>query len=266
MKFRPTLLLTNDDGIHAPGIKALWRALQEKDFANLVIIAPENEKSGCGVSITWDRPILVQKIEWDKTPAWSIGGSPADCVKMAEKVILKYKPHLIVSGINAGSNAGRNVLHSGTIGACIEGVFRGIPGIAFSCEDCEKPNYHVAQKYVANLVKYILENPLPQGSLLNINFPHAAQNEVKGFRLTRQGKGRWTEDPTFHMESEKGLSYWLGGKPEELTEEEDSDITWLRKGYMTAVPLHVHELTDQAELQNRRATFEDYLFNEPFPL
>lgn len=256
---RPKIVITNDDGIQAPGINTLWRVLHEADFADLFIIAPTTERSGAGVSITWDKPILIQKTPWpENTPAWSVGGSPADCIKMGERIILGKKPDFIVSGINAGSNAGRNVLHSGTVGACIEGVFRGIPGIAFSCEDGDKPNYHVAEKYVAGLVKYVLGNPLPAGSFLNVNFPHAAQDEVKGFRLTRQGKGRWSEDPYLHINSESGPSYWLGGKPEEVEEDPDCDIAWLKKGYLTAVPLHVHELTEMQELKKRKESFESY--------
>jgi 5'-nucleotidase len=254
------ILITNDDGIHAPGIRILWRVLHEAQLADLYIVAPAGERSGSGVSITWDHPLLVQKMGWpESTPAWAVGGTPADCVKMAERIILGVKPDFIVSGINAGSNAGRNVLHSGTIGACVEGVLRGIPGIALSCEDSQHPNYHVAEKYVVNLLHYALANPLPKGCLLNVNFPHSVESEVKGFKLTRQGKGRWAEDPILHMESEKGPSYWLGGKPEEVTEELDCDMAWLKMGYLTAVPLHVHELTDHELLKNQNKNFEAFL-------
>ncbi len=256
---RPKIVVTNDDGIRAPGIEMLWSALHEADFADLFIIAPATEKSGTGASITWDKPILIQKVEWlHQTPAWAIGGTPADCIKMGARIILDHCPDFIVSGINAGSNAGRNVLHSGTVGACIEGAFRGIPGIAFSCENGEKPNFHVAKKYIASLVRYTLANPLPHGTFLNVNFPHSAQSEVKGFRLTRQGKGRWAEDPILHLQTEHGPSYWMGGKPEELAEDEDSDIYWLKKGYLTAVPVQVHDLTDNTILQNRFSQFENH--------
>ncbi len=259
MQNRPRIILTNDDGIHAPGIKALWKALRAADRADLFIIAPATEKSGTGVSITWERPMLIQQSEWpEETPAWSVDGTPADCVKMADRIILSLKPDLIVSGINAGSNAGRNVLHSGTVGAVIEGVLRGIPGLALSCENGQEPNFHVAEKYAAQLVDYVLAHPLPSGTFLNVNFPHAAQESVKGFRMTRQGKGRWAEDPYLHIETEHGPSYWLGGKPEELVEDENSDISLLREGYMTAVPIHVHELTDRQELLKRQNSFEGY--------
>ena len=263
---RPKIVITNDDGIHAPGIQILWRVLHQANFADLYIIAPSAERSGSGASITWDKPILIKKLEWpENTPAWSVVGTPADCIKMGERIILGKKPNFIVSGINAGSNAGRNVLHSGTIGACIEGVFRGIPGMAFSCENGNQPNYTVAEKYILRLVKYVLENPLPPGCILNVNFPHAAQDEVKGFRLTRQGKGRWAEDPYLHVAAEHGTSYWLGGKPEELGEEEDCDIAWLKKGYVTAVPIYVHELTDHEELKNRQASFAEYFPEKQLP-
>lgn len=259
IKHRPTIVICNDDGIYAPGIRSLWKSLYQADFADLFIIAPLSERSGTGVSITWDRPMLVQSVEWDeKTPAWAVDGTPADCIKMASKMILDRAPDFIVSGVNAGSNAGRNVLHSGTIGAVIEGVLRGIPGIAFSCEDGENPNFNIAELYIPAFVQYVLENPLQSGSFLNVNFPRGIKDKVKGFRLTRQGKGRWSEDPFLHIETEHGPSYWLGGKPEELTEDEDCDIILLKQGYATAVPVFVHELTDKVELKKRQESFESF--------
>jgi 5'-nucleotidase len=260
---RPQIIITNDDGIHAIGIKLLWEALHKANFADLYVIAPADERSGSGASITCDRPLAITKIDWpEATPAWSISGTPADCIKMGERVLLGKKPDFIVSGINAGSNAGRNVLHSGTIGACIEGAFRGIPAMAFSCEDTQNPNYHLATQYVASLVHYALEHPLPPGCILNANFPHSAQHAVEGVRLTRQGKGRWSEDPYLHTGVGDSATYWLGGKPEELGEEDDSDVAWLKKGYLTVVPLHVNELTDHAELQKRHPAFENYFIQK----
>lgn len=262
MEKRPHILLTNDDGIFAPGIHYLWQALKRADFADLTIIAPASERSGTGTSITWDRPIHIQEVSWEEeTNAWSIDGSPADCVKIASRVILKHPPDFIVSGINAGSNAGRNVLYSGTIGAVIEGALRGIPGIAFSCENGETPNFHVAEKYVAQVLQYVLDNPLPIGSFFNVNFPHAAQDDVKGFRLTRQGKGRWAENPYLHLETASGQSYWMGGKPEERDEESDCDIAYLKQGYMTATAIQVLDLTDYKELESHKKSFESS-FNE----
>ncbi|MCP5470167.1 MAG: 5'/3'-nucleotidase SurE [Chlamydiales bacterium] len=261
---RPHLLLTNDDGIEALGLSTLWKALHAADFADISIVAPAKEQSGTGVSITWNRPLHIQEVEWaGNTQAWSVEGSPADCVKLGARVILDRKPDLVVSGINAGSNAGRNVLHSGTAGAVIEGLLRGVPGVALSCEDGDNPNYHVAELYIASIVRYVLDNPLPDGTFLNVNFPHAAQERVKGFRLTRQGRGRWAEDPKLHANHEKGASWWLGGKPQELDEDPDCDIAWMRQGYVAAAPIHIHELTDRRELRERKAHFEEYFANHP---
>lgn len=259
MNKRPKIVLTNDDGISAPGIKACWRSLHEANFADLYIIAPAGEKSGTGASITWDRPILIREVPWEgDTPAWAVDGTPADCVKMGERIILDGKPDFIASGINAGSNAGRNVLHSGTVGACVEGVLRSTPGVALSCQSSDTPNFHVAEHYIPEIVRYLLDEPMPEGSFLNINFPEAEIEDVQGFRLTKQGKGRWSENPYLHLDTEHGPSYWLGGKPEEMTEDDDCDISWLRKGFIAAVPIHVHSLTDWAELKKRHQKFHTH--------
>ena len=256
---RPFILLCNDDGIYAPGMKALWESLSKADLFDIAIIAPAAERSGTGCAITWTRPLLVKKVPWEgKTQAWSIDGCPADCIKLGLSIVLDRQPDLIVSGINAGSNAGRNVLHSGTIGAVIEGVLRGIPGIALSCEDDQNPNYHIAEKYVTSLVQYILAHPLDEGSFLNVNFPKAALHDIEGFKLTRQGMGRWVEDPSLHTETDHGPTYWLGGKPEERAEDPECDITLLKQGYLTAAPIHVHELSDKKALSERQEHFSTF--------
>ncbi len=258
MNNRPIILLTNDDGIHTPGIEHLWRALHQADVADLFIIAPQTERSGAGLSVTSDRPMLIQKIEWPETPAWSVDGTPADCVKMGIRVILNKKPNFILSGINAGSNAGQNVLYSGTVGAVIEGVLRGIPGVAFSCVSAKSPNYHLAQKYVVHFFHYLMQHPLPPGCFLNVNFPENVTDNVKGFRFTRQGKGRWSEDPYLHSETEYGQSYWLGTKMEEPHESEDSDVALLKQGYVTAVPIHIEELTFKESLNKGKLDFDKF--------
>ncbi len=256
---RLKILLSNDDGIYAPGLRTMWEALREADIADLMIIAPAHERSGAGCSITWDRPLLIEKIKWDDdTPVWAIDGSPADCIKMGLHTILKEMPDMILAGINAGSNAGRNVLHSGTIGAVIEGILHSVPGAALSCEDGDEPNYHIAKKYVRSIVEYMRDYPLPPGNFLNVNFPHQVEDKVKGFKITRQGKGRWVENPLLHLETKKGPTYFLGGKPDEVDEIDDCDIALLKQGFMTAVPLHVHELTLKEEVTARKEQFEKY--------
>ncbi|MBM3184535.1 MAG: 5'/3'-nucleotidase SurE, partial [Chlamydiae bacterium] len=167
---RPFLLITNDDGIHAPGLRHLWESVRA--FADVAIVAPIMEKSGCGMSITWGKPLRIQSVIWDnETSAWSLNGTPADCVKMALSVLLDRPPQLIISGINRGSNAGRTVLYSGTVGGTIEGALKGIPGIAFSFSDEEVPPLSATQEYIFPLIQYFLEHPLPSETILNVNFP-----------------------------------------------------------------------------------------------
>lgn len=253
---RPKIILTNDDGIEAEGIKRLWDILHKSNIADLYLIAPSHERSGMGAAITWNRPMLVRQVPWpNNTKAWSVDGTPADCIKLGTKVIIDFVPNLVVSGINAGSNAGGNVLHSGTVGAVIEATLQGIPGIALSCENVENPNFDVAEKYVAKIIQYILSHPLPGGSFLNINFPQLSVDEVKGFRLTRQGRRRGEAAPFLHKETEHGPSYWVGTKPEKYCEEYDCDTILLQQGYVTAVPIFINELTNHQELEKRAESF-----------
>ena len=240
---RPFLLITNDDGIHAPGLKHLWQAV--RDFADVAIIAPHVEKSGCGLSITWAKPLRIQPAVWDgATPAWSLNGTPADCVKMGCSVILEKRPHMILSGINRGSNAGRTVLYSGTVGGVIEGAYKNIPGIAFSFSDLEPPPVSATKDFIFPLIQYFLNHPLPHGTFLNVTFPCNCKDGVKGFRLARQGKGYWIESPEKRIHPEGIPYYWLGGKWNPFDEDPESDIALLDQGYITGVPIQISELTD----------------------
>ncbi len=254
MDHRPTILITNDDGIEAPGLYHLWRALV--DVADVFIVAPAFEQSGVGCKITLHKPLQIRKTIWEKeTPAWKINGTPADCVRLGSRVILGKEPDLIVSGINRGANSGRVVLHSGTIGGVIAGAFRGIQGIAFSCVSFESPNYLLAEKCVLPLVRHILAHPLPKGSFLNVNIPDAF-DEIRGFRLARQGMSYWAENPEQREHPDGGFYYWQGGAWCNLDEHEESDVALLKQGFVTAVPIHVQELTDHTVLKERKEMFE----------
>lgn len=252
---RPFILITNDDGINALGIKHLWQAL--KNHAELVIIAPNAEQSSVGLSVTLRTPLLIDKIGWpENTPAWSVTGTPADCVKMALSVILQSKPDLVVAGINRGTNAGRSVLYSGTVAGAIESVLHDIPAIAFSCYDYEKPDYEAAELYIPKIVDYVLNHSLPTGTLLNVNFPSQI-HPIQGIKMTRQGKSYWAENPDQRSHpSEGNFYYWLGAKYREYEEEADGDVSLLNKGYITAVPVHIAELTDHGHLRECREHFE----------
>lgn len=268
MKKRPKILITNDDGIHAPGIRHLWNAL--KDIADLVVCAPSHEQSAVGLSISIRKPLHIQKIDWHapvsihhnseeqiNAATWAISGTPADCIKLGLSVIFNNEaPDLVVSGINRGTNAGRNVLYSGTVAGAIESVMHNIPAIAFSACDFLSPNFGDFEQHVPQIVEHVLKNPLPKGTLLNVNFPAKEHGSIKGFRLTRQGKQFWVESPDKRTHPAEGSDYyWLGAKIATFDEHDESDISWLEKGYITAVPVHVSELTDYSYLDQHKEAF-----------
>jgi 5'-nucleotidase len=253
MMKKPKILITNDDGINAEGILQLWKAL--KEAFDLAICAPSTEQSGKALSITLMDNLHVHKVDWHTaTPAWSVSGTPADCVKMAVSALLESPPDLIVSGINRGTNHGRSLLYSGTVGGVIEGIFRGIPGIAFSAFDFDNIHYPGFVHYIPKIVQYVLEQPLPTGSLLNVNFPSVEKKAVSGVKLARQGRQYWISKPQpcqHHVNS-----YVLDSYLTDHDEHELSDSVWLEKGFITCVPVHVNELTDFHYLQSKQSEFE----------
>lgn len=257
MKQRPHVLITNDDGINAPGLKQLWLAL--KDVARVTIIAPAFEQSAVGLSLTIRHPIRIDKVDWAQD-AWCVTGTPADCVKMALSVIMDERPDYLISGINRGGNAGRNVLYSGTVAGAIEGTLQGIPSIAFSCWDYKNTDYTQAVKYIPSMLQHVMEHPLPKGTLLNVNIPPKTPEGIQGVKLTRQGKEYWAENPDKRYHPAEELAYyWLGVKLASFEDEiEDSDVVWLKKGYVAAVPVHIGELTDHTHLRERRDAFDKH--------
>lgn len=256
MTKRPFLLITNDDGISAPGIKQLWEAVHE--FADVAIVAPNRERSGSGASITWTTPLMLKPYAWDQeTPAWSVNGTPADCVKMACSILLEKPPQMIISGINRGSNAGRTVVYSGTVGAIIEGTLKNIPGIAFSYCDFDPPPISAVKEYIFPIIRHFLENPLSSGTFLNVNFPSDCEKGIKGLRFAKQGKGYWSEAPEKRMHPEGVPYYWLGGKWTSFAgEDPESDVALLEEKYITAVPIQISSLTNELEFQERKSSFQ----------
>lgn len=253
---KPKILITNDDGIHAPGIRFLYEAL--KEMADLVIVAPSEERSASSLSITIRHPLTVRPVKWENNvDAWSVSGTPSDCIKLALSQYLISPPDLVVAGINPGSNAGRNLLYSGTVAGVIEGLMHDVPGIAFSTESYYDPDFATWTPYIPRIVNYILQNPLNQGTLLNVNFP--STKTPQGIKLTRQGSGMWMENPEKRVHPTEGHHYyWIGQKELKNDEPEDTDTYWLSKKYITCVPAHVAELTDHEQLQQRKNAFESY--------
>jgi 5'-nucleotidase len=209
-----------------------------------------------GLAISLRTPLQIEKIDWEDgiTPAWRINGTPADCIKLALGVILDETPDLIVSGINHGSNSGRTLLYSGTVGGVIEGALRNVPGIAFSFSEILNPDYSLAAKHIYPIVEHALNDPLPRGTVLNVNFPKTAT--PKGLRMARQGRSYWIDSPDERLHPEGTPYFWLAGRWDDHEEPEDSDVSLLKEGFITAVPIHVDELTDHKLLENRRGRFD----------
>lgn len=250
---KPKILLTNDDGIFAPGLRALYEALAP--LADVWIVAPAEEQSGVGLCVSLHKPLIVEAVKWEgDAVAVKINGTPADCVRLGLNLVMKESPDLIVSGINRGSNAGRNLLYSGTVGGVIEGAIRGFSGIAFSCEDYQNPNYALTTPYIQSIVNHVLDSPLPRGNLLNVNFPTHA--EIKGVKMARQGRTYVKEKLIEGKHPEGNPYYWTGYEITNHPENDESDISWLRKGYASIVPIHIDEITDHTYLKENKEAFE----------
>ncbi len=257
---KPKILLTNDDGILAPGLKSLWTALS--DYADVTIVAPVDDVSGSGAGITLKTPLRVDPVSWESgAAAWKVNGKPADCVKLGVSAILKETPDLIVSGINRGSNAGRTVFYSGTVGGVIEGALRQISGIAFSCEEMVDTNYKRVESYVRAISRYLIESSFSKGTIFNVNFPKC-NKKIEGIKLARQGLGFWLSKPDERIHpTEKTPYFWLGGEWEDHEEADDSDVALLQNGFVTIVPMRIDQLTHHSILDQNRVDFENELRN-----
>ncbi len=192
MERKPTILLTNDDGIYSDGIKALQQAL--KDEYEVYVVAPEAEMSAVGHAITLSSPLRVHKVKRDGAFfGWAVVGTPADCVKIAIQEILPEVPKAVISGINLGANVGVNVLYSGTVSAATEGAFLGVPAAAVSLATIKDPDFSFAADFCRTLVRFMISEGLRKGTALNVNIPAVPAEKIAGVCFTRQGTARYEE-------------------------------------------------------------------------
>jgi len=240
------VLLTNDDGIYAPGLLALKNALSA--IAEVHVIAPMAEQSAVGHSITLHRPLRVIQIDRDgELFGYGVNGAPADCVKLALCELLGERPDLVVSGINLGANVGINVLYSGTVAAAIEGAMSGIPSLAASIEMGDRPQFEPAAGIVTRLIQRMPLEPLRQRVILNVNIPAIPADEIKGVRITRQST-RFPEEAFDQRTDPRGRKYyWITADFESMTVEEGTDFHALREGCVSVTPLHF-DMTSHALL------------------
>jgi 5'-nucleotidase len=232
------ILLTNDDGVFAPGLRAMRKELAK--FGKVSVVAPMQEQSGVGHSITILDPLVVKQVDEEdgSSLGYAIDGSPADCVKLAVLELMDRPPDLIVSGINSGANAGINVLYSGTVAAAIEGAFFKITSIAVSLELAEHFDYPHAARHAAQVIERILANKPAAGSLFNVNLPAHSRGEPKGVRVVPMAVGRHGETFERRKDPRGRTYYWLTYAPPYFLDGPETDVSSLSEGYVTVTPLH----------------------------
>jgi len=236
---KPLILVTNDDGITAPGLRALVSYM--KELGDVVVVAPDSPQSGKGHAITLDNTLfsakLVVDLENGAPEEYSCSGTPADCVKLALQELLKRKPDICVSGINHGTNASINVIYSGTMSAAIEAGIEGIPAIGFSlCDYTWEANFKPAAEAIKTIVSKALKNGIPNGVVLNVNIPKAVKKELKGIKICRQARANWKEKFDKRKSPSGKDYYWLTGEFELLDKGEDTDEWALANNYISVVP------------------------------
>ncbi len=237
MQKKPLILVTNDDGITAPGVRTLIEVMNE--IGDVVVLAPDSPQSGMGHAITLDSTIYCENISTDEVPQneFRCSGTPADCVKMAVSEILDRKPDLCVSGINHGNNSSINVIYSGTMSAAIEAGIEGIPAIGFSLLDFSwNADFEPLKPIVKKIAQEVLKNGLPDGVVLNVNFPKV--KEFRGLRICRQARANWVEEFDKRVNPQGKEYYWLTGKFVNLDQGEDTDVWALENGFVSIVPVH----------------------------
>jgi 5'-nucleotidase len=232
---RPIILVTNDDGIMAPGIRHLIELMQT--MGEVIVVAPDRPQSGMGHAITISTPLRLDKVKIDgQNTEYSCSGTPVDCVKLAVSKILFGKPDLLVSGINHGSNSSINVIYSGTMSAAVEGAIENIPSIGFSILDYHfDVDFGHADKYILSIAKKVLKNGVPERTCLNVNIP--LEKKIKGVKVCRQALDSWADDYDVRMDPHHKNYYWLTGEFINDDKGKDTDEYALKKGYISVVPV-----------------------------
>lgn len=233
------ILVTNDDGILADGIRAL--ASELSSLGEVVVVAPDRERSATGHAITVLRPLRVEKITIPdvNAEAWAVDGTPSDCVKLAVEALLDRRPDVVVSGINRGPNLGTDVLYSGTVSAAVEGAICGLPSLAVSVAAFENCNYGFAARFGTRMVSKVLEKGLPPDTLLNINVPSVDEQDIAGVAITRLGARKWKDVFDRRVDPRGRTYYWMAGDVVECDEDEDIDAVAIRSNQISVTPIHL---------------------------
>lgn len=237
-----TILVTNDDGIHAPGIHALVSAV--KHLGRIIVVAPDKPQSGMGHAITLNEPLRLKPSNvFGDIEAYACSGTPVDCVKLAKDKILHKTPDLCVSGINHGSNSSINIIYSGTMSAAMEAGIEGIPAVGFSLLNYAlDADFSGAAHYASIIAEEVMKSGLPSGTILNVNIPYLNKEEINGIKICRQANAKWVEEYDQRTDPHGRPYYWLTGKFVNFDAGEDTDEWALTNGYVSVVPVH-YDLT-----------------------
>ena len=240
------ILATNDDGIMAPGLAAMRRALA--GLGEVTVVAPTTPRSAVGHSISLTEPVLCHRMDLGEGVAgFGIEGSPADCVKLAVLELMPERPDLVVSGLNLGANVGINVLYSGTVAAAVEGAFYGLPSAAVSLEDGESVDFEGAADLAKRLIEQFIASRPERGALLNINIPNLSPGPPKGVKVVPQSLKGWREKWDARRDPRGRTYYWITGDPQAEDAGAETDVSALAARYVTVTPLR-WDLTDHARL------------------
>ncbi len=232
---RPRILVTNDDGIHSPGLTTLAEALTE--VGEVTIVAPDRERSAVSHALTLHRPLRINQI---REKVWAVEGTPTDCVYLATRSLLKdARPELVASGINMGSNLGDDIHYSGTVSAAFEGTVLGIPSMAISCVGRGPHRFETAAGFAVRLARRVLEEKLPGDLLLNVNVPNLPPERIAGIAITRMGKRHYGDAVIENVDPRGRKYYWIGGTELDAEDIAGSDCNAVLEGKISVTPLHL---------------------------
>ena len=246
------VLLTNDDGIYAPGLFSLYQAL--KSDYDVTVVAPESEMSAVGHAITLTSPLRVQEVQRNGSSyGYAVTGTPADCVKIAVQELLERPPDIILSGINPGANIGVNLLYSGTVSAATEGAFLGVRSAAISLNARKNPDFGFAAQFSKEIIRFMTESGLRDGTALNVNIPALPKEEIAGVCFTRQGTSRFEEYFERRSDPRGNVYYWLSGETPIDNGNPETDSIALKENKITITPIH-YKLTCEKELSRFKSS------------
>lgn len=256
---RPLILVCNDDGIHAPGIRALIEIASE--LGDVITVAPDSPQSGMGHAVTINDTLKISDLSKEAGyPKYSCSGTPVDCVKIGVNKLASRRPDLVISGINHGANSSINVIYSGTMSAAVEGAIMGIPSVGFSlCDYAYDADFSPAASFIRQIIEDVLKNGLPQGVCLNVNIPKAGFGHIRGIRLCRQATAFWDEELDERVDPRGGRYFWLTGIFKVPDEGHDTDEFALKNQYISVVPVRFDMTAYQAmnELASRYEHIEE---------